>query len=73
MFERVVNIAAVAAFLLGAAPAYSQSYKSFMVRTPDGVNISAQEWGNPNGKEIVFIHGFMQSHLSWSKQLRDPD
>jgi hypothetical protein len=73
MFERVVNIAAVAAFLLGAAPAYSQSYKSFMVRTPDGVNISAQEWGNPNGKEIVFIHGFMQSYLSWSKQLHDPE
>ena len=29
--------------------------------------------GNPNGKEIVFIHGFMQSHLSWSKQVRDPE
>jgi len=40
---------------------------SFTVKTPDGVNISAQEWGNPNGKEIVFIHGFMQSHLSWAK------
>jgi pimeloyl-ACP methyl ester carboxylesterase len=37
------------------------------------VNISAQEWGNPNGREIVFIHGFMQSHLSWIKQLHNPD
>jgi non-heme chloroperoxidase len=72
MFARFVNIAA-AALLLGAAPAYSQSYKSFVVKTPDGVNISAQEWGNPNGKEIVFIHGFMQSYLSWSKQLHDPE
>jgi non-heme chloroperoxidase len=72
-FERIVNIAAVTTFLFGAAPAHSQSYKSFVVKTPDGVNISAQDWGNPNGKEIVFIHGFMQSHLSWSKQLHDPE
>jgi non-heme chloroperoxidase len=72
MFGRIVNVAA-AALLLSAAPANSQSYKSFVVKTPDGVNISAQEWGNPNGKEIVFIHGFMQSYLSWSKQLHDPE
>ena len=31
--------------------------------------ISAQEWGNPNGAEILFIHGFSQSHLSWSRQV----
>jgi non-heme chloroperoxidase len=44
-------------------------FKAFTVRTPDGVNISAQEWGKPDGQPIVFIHGFMQSHLSWSKQV----
>jgi pimeloyl-ACP methyl ester carboxylesterase len=27
-----------------------------------------QEWGNPNGAEILLIHGFSQSHLSWSRQ-----
>ncbi len=73
MFGQIVRVAAVASVLFGAAPASSQSYRSFTLQTSDGVNISAQEWGNPNGKEIVFIHGFMQSHLSWSKQLRDPD
>lgn len=41
---------------------------TFKVRTPDGVMISAQEWGNPNGLEIILIHGFSQSHLSWSRQ-----
>ena len=41
---------------------------TFKVRTPDGVMISAQEWGNPNGLEILLIHGFSQSHLSWSRQ-----
>jgi non-heme chloroperoxidase len=73
MFGRILNIVAVPVLLVGTAPAYSASYKSFVVKTPDGVNISAQEWGNPNGKEIVFIHGFMQSHLSWNKQLHDPE
>ena len=42
--------------------------KTFKVRTPDGVMISAQEWGNPGGLEILMIHGFSQSHLSWSRQ-----
>lgn len=39
-----------------------------MVRTPDGVTLSAQEWGNASGPEIVFIHGYSQSHLSWQRQ-----
>lgn len=72
MLARIARMAIVGAVLFAAAPAYSQTYKSFTVKTPDGVNISAQEWGNPTGKEIVFIHGFMQSHLSWTKQLKDP-
>ena len=42
--------------------------KAFKVQTPDGVSIAAQEWGNPGGPEILFIHGFSQSHLSWSRQ-----
>jgi non-heme chloroperoxidase len=46
--------------------------KEFWVQAPNGVNLSAQEWGNPAGPEIVFIHGFLQSHLSWWKQVTDP-
>jgi non-heme chloroperoxidase len=42
--------------------------KAFKVQTPDGVMISAQEWGNRGGLEILMIHGFSQSHLSWSRQ-----
>jgi len=44
--------------------------RTFKVQTPDGVLISAQEWGNPNGLEILLIHGFSQSHLSWSRQFQ---
>jgi non-heme chloroperoxidase len=43
------------------------------VKTPDGLTISAQDWGNPNGPEILFIHGFSQSHLSWIKQVTSGD
>jgi non-heme chloroperoxidase len=59
---------------LASAPAIAQSQpfsieaKMFKVQTPDGVRIVAQEWGNPGGPEILFIHGFSQSHLSWSRQ-----
>jgi non-heme chloroperoxidase len=44
-------------------------YKPIMVKTPDGLTISAQEWGNPAGPEILFIHGFSQSNLSWMRQV----
>jgi pimeloyl-ACP methyl ester carboxylesterase len=44
------------------------TYQPIAVRTPDGLSISAQGWGNPAGPEILFIHGFMQSHLSWARQ-----
>jgi non-heme chloroperoxidase len=43
--------------------------RPFAVETPDGVSIAAQEWGNPDGPEILFITGFSQSHLSWLKQV----
>jgi non-heme chloroperoxidase len=66
-------------FALSAATALSiamtqQSFaqelknKPLNVTTPDGLTISAQEYGNPNGPGIVFIHGFSQSHLSWMRQ-----
>jgi pimeloyl-ACP methyl ester carboxylesterase len=44
-------------------------YRPIAVKTPDGLSIAAQDWGNPAGPEILFIHGFMQSHLSWSRQV----
>lgn len=34
-----------------------------------GVRLGAVETGNPSGRAILFIHGWSQSHLSWSRQL----
>jgi non-heme chloroperoxidase len=54
-----------------SAPGLAQEkkYKPLVVRTPDGVTIAAQEWGNPSGSEILFIHGFSQASLSWQRQV----
>jgi pimeloyl-ACP methyl ester carboxylesterase len=41
------------------------------VAAPDGVALAVQEWGNPSGPEILLIHGFNQSHLSWLRQVND--
>jgi len=39
------------------------------VATPDGVSVSASEWGNPAGPEILFIPGLAQSVLSFNRQI----
>jgi non-heme chloroperoxidase len=60
-----------ALFVAMAQPGFGDGpkYKPITVKTPDGLSISAQEWGNPAGPEILFIHGFSQSHLSWMRQV----
>jgi non-heme chloroperoxidase len=53
-----------------SAPGYAQHtpYKSLFAHAPDGVSIAVQDWGNPAGPEILFIHGFSQASLSWARQ-----
>lgn len=34
-----------------------------------GIKLYVQETGSPNGRPILFIHGFSQSSLAWSKQM----
>lgn len=48
-------------------------YVAHSVRTPDGLDIAAQDWGIAGrGQDILFLHGFSQSHLCWAKQLTGP-
>ena len=63
-------LTAAALFAVAAQPSWGEELKNrpLAVTTPDGLTISAQEWGNPNGPGIVFIHGFSQSSLSWMRQ-----
>ena len=57
--------------LLGHAIAQDggKKFAPHTVKTLDGLTTAVQEWGQPNGPEILFIHGFSQSHLSWIKQV----
>jgi non-heme chloroperoxidase len=63
--------ALVLAAVSTSAVAQEKKFKPVSVQTPDGLTISAQDWGNPDGPGIVFIHGFSQSGLSWVKQVTD--
>lgn len=45
-------------------------YRAHAVKSADGVTLAVQEWGNPAGREILFIHGFSQASLSWSRQVQ---
>ena len=46
--------------------------KSIMISGGGGARIHAIDAGNATGKPIVFIHGFSQSALCWSRQLNSP-
>jgi len=68
-----ISVAAFFAVVVTPTQAQEQKFKAVSVKTPDGLTISAQDWGNPNGPEILFIHGFSQSHLSWIKQVTNSE
>jgi len=54
---------AIAQFTRASPPA-----NALKIHAPDGVTVFAQQWGNPTADEILLIHGYSQSHLSWSRQ-----
>ncbi|ARP82837.1 hypothetical protein CAL12_19805 [Bordetella genomosp. 8] len=40
-----------------------------MVTGAGGVRLAAYEWGNPDGKEMLLIHGVAQCHLCFAPQI----
>ena len=42
--------------------------KIHTVRGGGGLRLHVREWGNPDGAQILFIHGWSQNHLCWVKQ-----
>jgi len=38
----------------------------------DGIRLHACEWGDRRGPSILFIHGWSQSQLCWSRQISSP-
>lgn len=37
----------------------------------DGPDLRVDEAGSPEGRPVLFVHGYSQSRLSWTKQLHD--
>lgn len=54
------------------ASAPAVAYRPHTIRTADGLTIAVQEWGNPAGPELLFLHGYSQCHMSWARQTADP-
>jgi pimeloyl-ACP methyl ester carboxylesterase len=53
-------------------PGREAPYRSLTLHTPDGVRIAVQDWKRPtSGRDVLFIHGYSQSHLAWLKQVTD--
>ena len=42
------------------------------VKGGGGVRLDVREWGNPQGRPILFIHGWSQSQLCWARQIAGP-
>ena len=42
------------------------------VRGGGGLRLHVREWGDPQGPPIVFVHGWSQSQLCWSRQIAGP-
>src|SRR5256712_3277542 len=67
-------IALLGTLALATAGAAQQApalpYRAQGVRSAAGVTLAVQEWGTPPGREILFIHGFSQASLSWSRQVQ---
>ena len=42
------------------------------IRSPDGLRLHARSWGAHDGPPLLFVHGWSQSDLCWTKQLSGP-
>jgi non-heme chloroperoxidase len=52
-----MKTALAVSFFLFVTVLHAEGYRPISVKTPDGLTLSAQEWGNPDGPELLFIHG----------------
>jgi non-heme chloroperoxidase len=49
-------------------PTAAGRMKTHVVRGGGGLRLHVREWGKPDGRPILFIHGWSQNHLCWVKQ-----
>ncbi len=62
----------VAAYLMLATAASTRGQEPQTISGGGGLNLAIYEAGNPAGPPIVFIHGFLGTHLAWGNQFSGP-
>jgi non-heme chloroperoxidase len=67
--KRPARYLTVLASTLLAGNAYAMDLTFSTIEGGAGVPLSVVQTGNGNGSDILFIHGFSQSYLSWQMQL----
>lgn len=72
MLRAIVRIVAIATLSASALAEDHVPYTAHEVVAEDGTGLAVQEWGNPDGPAVLFVHGMSQSHLSWKEQVEDP-
>lgn len=73
MFRYGLSRLLLAGILLVVTSLVQAADRSYTVTAPDGVKLSVQESGNPEGPTIILIHGLLGSHLNWNTQLKSPE
>lgn len=68
----MAGIAGLLALTIGTGAPPARATENLAVRSSDGTVLAVQAQGDPKAPEILLIHGLRQSHLSWQKQLADP-
>lgn len=69
---RGMGVALAWALWTAAAPADAAEVrppKTVMIPGGGGLPIALTQWGNADGREILFVHGFLASTLNWHKQI----
>ena len=62
-------IIAISLLDFSASESYTMDLTFSTVEGGGGVALSVVQTGNENGPDILFIHGFSQSYLSWQDQI----
>lgn len=52
-----------------ASAVIAEPTATYDVRGGGGVRLYAGEWGNRQGRPVLFIHGWSASHVCWARQL----
>ena len=55
-----------------ASRLYTPQVRRIRSSASDGVELAVYETGDPRGRPVIFIHGFAQSHESWTAQTQGP-